>query len=101
MGPTPKRPLATDEFQVPTENGLRLDEQQARIQAGTRAATQASKPVGEHRQGQPIPAREAERSDLRALKDRQLSAQQEDFDLFALVRSQEQAGEVDEHPDQL
>jgi hypothetical protein len=38
---------------------------------------------------------------LRALKDRQLSAQQEDFDLFTLVRSHEQAGEVNEHPDQL
>ena len=86
---------------MPAQDGLRLDEQQAHVQTATRTTTKASEPVGEHRQGQPIPAREAERSDLRAPKDRQVSAQQEDFDLFALVGSHEQAGEVDEHPDQL
>ena len=96
----PERPPA-DEVPMPAEDGLRPDEQQARVQAGTRAAAPAREAGGEHRQGQLLPAREPRRPGLRALEDSQLPPQQQDLDILALVRPHEQAAEVQEHPDEL
>ena len=96
-----KCPPASDEIPMPAEDGVRPEEQQARVQAGTRAATQTHEPVGEHRQGQLLPASEAWRPGLRALEDGQLSAKQQNLDILALVRPHEQAAEIEEQSDEL
>ena len=90
----PERPLAPDQLPMPAEDGVRSEEQQVRVQAGTPAA-QVGEPRREHGQRQLLPAREARRSGLGALQDGQLAVQQRDLDILALVRAQQHPAQVE------
>ena len=71
-------PPAADQVAVPSEDGLRLEEQDGVLQAGSRASGQARQLGGEDLEGQLLPAGEAGLGAL-ALQETHLALQQEDL----------------------
>jgi hypothetical protein len=94
------RPLPTQQFAMPLENGFRREEHQTLAHARARRGWQRAQLTHQHRQAQLLPPGEPGWPRLGALQHGELAAKQQDLELLVAVRLEAQRAEINEPREQ-